>query len=84
MSRGPYLYRAHGFTISQRGRKVTAVVRGTDRRRMSIALGRRSEHFAQCVAVARRIEIVEVDRPRDLNALHRLGDALEADRRGPR
>jgi hypothetical protein len=64
--------------------KVTAVVRGTYRRRMSVALGRRSEHFAQCVAVARRIEIVEVDRPRDLNALHRLVDTLEADLRGRR
>jgi hypothetical protein len=64
--------------------KVTAVVRGTYRRRMSVALGRRSAHFALCVAVARRIEIVDVDRPRDLDRLHRLVDALEADLREPR
>jgi hypothetical protein len=64
--------------------KVTAVVRGTYRRRMSVALGQRSAHFAQCVAVARRIEIVEVDRPRELASLHRLVDALEANLRGPR
>ena len=64
--------------------KVTAVVRGTYRRRMSVALGRRSAHFAQCVAVGQRIEIVEVERPRDLDALHRLVDALEGDVRGPR
>jgi hypothetical protein len=64
--------------------KVTAVVRGTYRRRMSVALGRRSAHFAQCVAVAKRIEIVEVDHPRDMDALPTLVDALEADLRGPR
>lgn len=64
--------------------KVAAVVRGTYRRRMSVALGRRSAHFALCVAVARRIEVVAVDRPRDLDALHRLVDALQADLRVPR
>jgi hypothetical protein len=48
-------------------------------------MSRGSYHYrAQCVAVARRIEIVEVDCPRDLDALHRLVDALEADLRGPR
>jgi hypothetical protein len=59
--------------------KVAAVVRGTYRRRMSVALGRRSDHFAQCVAVGRRIEIVAVDRPRRLDALPQLVDALEHD-----
>jgi hypothetical protein len=64
--------------------KVTAVVRGTYRRRMSVALGRRSAHFAQCAAVGQRIEIVAVDRPRDLDALPRLVDALEDNLRGRR
>jgi hypothetical protein len=61
--------------------KVTAVVRGTYRRRMSDALGRRSAHFALCVAVAQRIDIVEVHRPRKLDTVHALVDALVADLR---
>src|SRR5690606_39611888 len=64
--------------------KVAAVVRGTYRRRMSIALGRRSAHFAQCVAVGQRIPIVAVERQQDLASLARLVDALENDlRTGP-
>lgn len=64
--------------------KVTAVVRGTYRRRMSVALGRRSAHFAQCAAVGQRIEIVAVDHPRQLDALNGLVDALEDDLRDGR
>jgi hypothetical protein len=64
--------------------KVTAVVQGTYRRRMSVALGRRSAHFAQCVAVGQRIQIVAVDRLRDLDALGQLVDALEDNLRVPR
>ena len=61
--------------------RVTAVIRGTYRRRLSVALGRRSAHFAQCVAVGQRIQIVAVDRGGDLDSLGQLVDALEANLR---
>jgi hypothetical protein len=64
--------------------KVTAVVRATYRRRMSIALGRQSAHFEQCAAVGQHLSIVAVDRPRALDALGELVEALEENlRSGP-
>lgn len=64
--------------------KVTAVVRATYRRRMSVALGRQAAHFEQCAAVGQHLSIVAVDRPRALDALGELVEALEDNlRRAP-
>lgn len=62
---------------------IAAIVRGTYRRRLSAALGRRSAQFAQCAALGRRIGIVAIERPRDLDALPRLVDAVEDNLRVP-
>jgi hypothetical protein len=59
--------------------KVSALVRGTYRRRMLTALGQSTAHFAQCTAVGRRVEVVSVDRPVHLEELPRLVDRLEAE-----
>jgi hypothetical protein len=67
------------LTPIEGGAKVTTLVRYTYRRRMLMALGGREAHFNQCTAVAARVAMTRLERPRDLGGIEGLTRTLEAD-----